>query len=368
MKLTTLPPTSGVRFVAEFERQTDAYLIWPERPDNWRDGAKPAQRAFTKLAKLIGKYEPTTMLVSSKQYLNARHLLDDHIRVLEMSSNDAFIKDTGPIYVEADGKLQAIDFGFNAWGGLLDGLYFPWDQDQLISGKLAELNNIPYYVEHNLIVEGCSIITDGQGTLITTEDVLLSEGRNPGQSKSEVEMMLKRYLGIKKIIWLKHGFFLDETNGAIDNIVNFIAPGEVVITWTEDKKDPMFQTVRQIERALLKAKDAYNRSLKIHHLNMPKVQTVGKVESESIDPINGLLPRTPGQRLTTSYVNYVLINDAVIVPQFGDSNDAVAVDKLQGLFPKRRVLPFNAHEMILGGGGLHTVVHTRPDTSYPGGE
>ncbi|HAT55659.1 MAG TPA: agmatine deiminase [Lactobacillus sp.] len=368
MKIKKLPPVNGVRMVAEREPQQDAYMIWPERPDNWRDGAKPAQHAFAKLANLIGKFEPITMFVSSKQYLNARHLLNDTVRVLEMSSDDAFIKDTGPIYIDVAGQLRGVAFGFNAWGGLLDGLYFPWDQDQLIASKLAELNYVPYYDERNLNVEGCSIITDGQGTLITTEDVLLSEGRNAGQSKEEIETVLKRYLGVSQIIWLQHGFFLDETNGAIDNMMNFIAPGEVVLTWTDDKQDPMYETVRQAEAILNRSKDARGHQLKVHHLRMPAVQTVTKTETESIDPINGLLPRTAGQRLTTSYVNYVLVNGAVIVPQFDDHNDADAVSQLKALFVDRQVIPFNAREMVLGGGGLHTVVHTRPDATSFGGK
>lgn len=354
---------SKARMVAEFEPQRDLYMIWPERPDNWRDGAKPAQAAFADLANLLVGFEPVTMFVSTRQYLNARKRLVSQIRVLELSSNDVFIKDTGPIYTEIAGRLQAVSFDFNAWGGLLDGLYFPWDQDQLIGQKMAELNRIPYTIDHDLVVEGCSILTDGEGTLFSTEDVLLSEGRNPGRTRVEIEGAFKQILGIQKVIWLQHGYFLDETNGAIDNMVNFIQPGEVVLTWTNNSADPMYATVREAEAILANTTDAKGRSLKIHHLLMPGIQRISQQEASGIDPINGLLPRTDGQRLTTSYVNFITLNQAIIVPQFDDPQDSVALTKMQQLFPDKEVVPFQAREMILGGGNIHTIVHTRPDVN-----
>ncbi|MGV0167299.1 agmatine deiminase [Furfurilactobacillus sp. WILCCON 0119] len=359
--------TTARRMVAEFERQADAYMIWPERPDNWRNGGKPAQAAFARLASLINEVEPVTMLVSNKQYLNARKWLPKGVRVVEMSADDAFVKDTGPVYVDENGRLAATDFGFNAWGGLLDGLYFPWANDQLLGQKLAELNRVPYTVNHELIIEGCAIMTDGQGTLITTEDVLLSEGRNPGFTKAEVEFGLKQELGISTVIWLKHGYFLDETNGDIDNMLNYIRPGEVVLTWTEDEADPMYSIVREAETTLLAARDAQGRKLVIHHLTMPAAQHVTQAESQGIDPINGLLPRLAGQRLFASYVNFVTVNDMIIVPEFDDEQDAIAKATLAKCFPDRRVVGFDAREMILGGGNIHTVVHTRPDAAAFGG-
>ncbi|WP_235972076.1 agmatine deiminase family protein [Limosilactobacillus urinaemulieris] len=196
-------------------------MIWPERQDNWRNGGKPAQKAFTELAKIISQFQPVTMLVNEDQYLNAKEKLAGIARVVEMSNNDARAKDVLPIYINRGHDIRAVNFSFNAWGGLVDGLYFSWDFDDQLAGKVADLEKIDYYSEKT-VLEGCSIITDGEGTIITTEDVLLAEDRNQNPSKTFMEAILKEYLGAKKIIWLKHDYFLDETDGDIDNMVNHL--------------------------------------------------------------------------------------------------------------------------------------------------
>ncbi|MBD8086069.1 agmatine deiminase family protein [Limosilactobacillus sp. c9Ua_26_M] len=206
---------------AEFERQRASFMIWPERQDNWRNGGKPAQKAFTELAKIISQFQPVTMLVNEDQYLNAKEKLAGIARVVEMSNNDARAKDVLPIYINRGHDIRAVNFSFNAWGGLVDGLYFSWDFDDQLAGKVADLEKIDYYSEKT-VLEGCSIITDGEGTIITTEDVLLAEDRNQNPSKTFMEAILKEYLGAKKIIWLKHDYFLDETDGDIDNMVNHL--------------------------------------------------------------------------------------------------------------------------------------------------
>lgn len=344
---------------AEFNTQKKAFMIWPERPDNWRNGGKPAQKAFAELAKLISNFEPVTMLVNEDQYINAKDKLDGIAQVVEMSSDDAWAKDTLPYYVDNNQRVRAVSFSFNAWGGLLDGLFFPWDKDDQLAIKTAELEKLDYY-SSDIVLEGCSIMTDGEGTIVTTEDVLLAEDRNANMSKKFMETVLRQYLGAKKIIWLKHGYFLDETGGDIDNMINFVRPGEIVLTWTNDQTDPLYAACHEAFQILSTATDAKGRSFTIHKLVVPATQRLTKAESEGIDLVNGLMPRAVGQRLTATYVNYITINGAIISPLFNDPQDQVVQKKLEKLFPQRQIIGFPVREILIGGGGLHTIVNTLP--------
>ena len=142
-RLNSTPKQDGFRMPGEFEKHDGCYMIWPERPDNWRLGGKPAQAVFTKVANTIGKYEPLTMIVSKAQYSNARQNLADYVRVVEMSNDDSWMRDCGATFLINDkGGLRAVDWAFNAWGGLVDGLYFPWDQDDKIAQKMCELERV----------------------------------------------------------------------------------------------------------------------------------------------------------------------------------------------------------------------------------
>ena len=168
-RIDSTPRKDGFRMPAEFEPQKQIWMLWPERPDNWRDGAKPAQKVFANVAKAISEFEPVTMCVSPAQYAHARNVLPPEIRVVEMTSNDAWIRDCGPTFVVNDkGEVRANDWSFNAWGGLFDGLYFPWDQDDLVAQKVCDIEGVDTYRTPDFVLEGGSIHVDGEGTLLTT--------------------------------------------------------------------------------------------------------------------------------------------------------------------------------------------------------
>ena len=357
----TLPKADGYRMPGEFEEHEGCYIIWPERTDNWRLGAKPAQACFTEVATAISAFEPVTVLVSAQQYENARSMLPEQIRTVEMSSNDSWIRDFGPTYViNEEGKLRGIDWRFNAWGGLFDGLYFPWDKDDQVAQKVCWLENIDFYHLENFILEGCSIHVDGEGTLITTEECLLSEGRNRELSKEQIESVLKQYCNVEKVIWLKRGLYLDETNGHIDNILNFVKPGEVILSWSDDPNDPHYKIARECEFILKNVSDAKNRSFTIHKIHCPSPVLITKEESEGVDAVNGTFPRQPGDRLAASYVNYYTANGAIIFPLFDDPKDKDAQALLEKVYPDRQVIGVQAREILLGGGNIHCMTQHVP--------
>ena len=261
-RIDSTPKKDGFRMPGEYEPQQQIWMLWPERTDNWRDGGKPAQKTYANVAKAISQFEPVTMCVSKEQYANCRAMLPPEIRVVEIASNDAWIRDCGPTFVINDkGEIRGIDWDFNAWGGLVDGLYFPWDMDQAVAQKVCEIENINTYRTPGFVMEGGSIHVDGEGTLLTTEMCLLSEGRNPHMSKEEIEDMLKAYLNLEKIIWIKDGIDPEETNGHVDDVACFVRPGEVACIWTEDKENPFYEACQAAYKTLSEATDAKGRKL-----------------------------------------------------------------------------------------------------------
>ncbi len=353
------PKKDGYRMPGEFEKHSGAWMLWPERPDNWRLGAKPAQKAFVEVAKAISRFEPLTMAVSQAQYNNARNLLPGNIRVVEMSNNDSWIRDCGPTFVSNGKAIRAVDWDFNAWGGLLGGLYFPWDLDDLVAQKVAEIERTDRY-KAPFVLEGGSIHVDGEGTLLTTRECLLNENRNPDKSQEELEALLSDYLNVSKFIWLNRGIYNDETNGHVDNICCFIRPGVVALAWTDDKSDPQYEISQENYEILQSVTDAKGRKLEIHKIHQPNPILITREESEGVDAIQGTLPRQEGDRLAASYINFYFCNGGAVVPQFNDSHDQLALETLQKLMPDRKVVGVYAREILLGGGNVHCITQQQP--------
>ncbi|SEK58217.1 agmatine deiminase [Carnobacterium iners] len=362
-KLETIPQTDGFRMPGEFEQHDGCWMIWPERPDNWRLGGKPAQIAFAEVAKAISEFELVTMCVSSEQYANAKNMLSDTVRVVEMTNDDSWMRDVGATFIINDKEVRGVDWVFNAWGGLVDGLYFPWDKDDQIADKMCEIEKLSRYRLDDFVLEGGSIHVDGEGTLVVTEECLLSKGRNPDLSKEEIENRLKEYLDLEKIIWIPRGIYNDETNGHVDNIMHYVAPGKIVLAWTDDESDPQYEICQEAYEVLSKSTDAKGRKIEITKLTLPANILITKEESEGVDAIEGTLPREEGDRLAASYANFYIANGGVIVPAFDDPNDKKAVETLQQVFPNHKIVSVYAREILLGGGNVHCITQQQPSVS-----
>lgn len=360
-RIDSTPKKDGFRMPAEYEPQKQIWMIWPERPDNWRDGGKPAQKAYADVARAVSRFEPVTVVVSHAQYANCRNQLPAEIRVVEMSNNDAWIRDCGATFVKNDkGVVRGIDWDFNAWGGLVDGLYFPWDFDDAIPQKMCEIEGIDTYRTPGFVLEGGSIHVDGEGTLLTTEMCLLSEGRNPHMTREEIEAQLKEYLNLEKIIWIKDGIDPEETNGHVDDVACFVRPGEVACIWTEDKNNTFYRECQEAYKTLSEATDAKGRKLKVHKLCMPK-KDVALGANFTIDAVEGSMPREEGDICIASYMNFLIVNGGVIVPQYGDENDALALKQIAEMFPEREVVGVQTREVVYGGGNIHCITQQQPE-------
>lgn len=354
----------GYRMPGEYEPHEGCVMIWPVRPGSWPYGAREAQQTFEEIARAIAESEAVWMLAAPRDADKVREIFKDipNVRVLEIETDDAWARDVAPTCVVSDtGTVMGIDWQFNAWGGTYDGLYAHWEKDNLAASRICKALGIERIDAQHFVLEGGSIHSDGEGTLLVTEACLLSRGRNPKMSRQEIEETLKRYLGAEKVIWLPRGIYQDETNEHVDNVCAFVRPGEVVLAWAEDENDPQYELSSASLKVLEEERDARGRKLLIHKLPIPeKPVCITKEELEGFRFEEGEDVRCAGERLAASYVNFYIANGGVLVPQFGDQNDKRAVEILRGLFPERRIVPVYARPVIVGGGNIHCITQQIP--------
>lgn len=358
--LDSTPAADGYRMPAEFEPHSGCWMAWPERPDNWRLGAGPAQEAFATLAEAVAVSEPVTMAVSDAQFERCRSLLSPAVRVVEASTDDAWLRDTGPTFVvDGAGGRRGVDWRFNAWGGQAGGLYASWERDDRLAAKLLEIEGADRY-RAPVVLEGGAVHVDGEGTVLTTEDCLLNPNRNPGLSRRRIEQTLCDYLGARKVVWLGRGVHEDETDGHVDNLACFVRPGVVLLTWSEDESDPQHAISREAMARLEAATDARGRSFEVVRLPSPGPLSITAEEAAGVATAAGTRPRRAGDRLAASYANFYLANGRVILPLLDERHDDEAAAILRECFPRREVIGVPAREILLGGGNVHCVTQQVP--------
>lgn len=354
------PAADGFRMPGEFEPHRGCWMLWPTRPDNWREDAQPAQRTFAAVAHAIAQFEPVTVGVTAAQFLTARMALEPRIRVIRLESDDAWMRDVGPTcVVDRSGAVRGVDWHFNAWGGLDGGLYFPWDKDELVARRVLDIEGLARY-RAPIVCEGGSIHADGEGTLLVTEECLLNRNRNPQLGQRQIEMLLRAYTGASHIVWLGRGVFNDETDGHIDNLACFVAPGEIALHWCDDRRDPQYAISCDAWERLREARDARGRQFKVHKIPMPGPLEMTAFEGAGIKTRPGTKPRRGGERLAASYVNFYIANGGVVVPMLDPRLDTRVLAQLQAIFRNRRVVGVPAREILLGGGNIHCITQQIP--------
>jgi agmatine deiminase len=298
--------------------------------------------------------------VSATHFESARAQLAPNIRVVEISHDDSWMRDVGPTFVtNKKGVKRGVDWRFNAWGGLNGGLYFPWDLDDAVAGKVLEIEGFDRY-RAPMINEGGAIHVDGQGTALVTEECLLNPNRNPELRKPQIEEYLRSYLGVRAIIWLGDGVFEDETDGHIDNIACFVKPGVVALHWTDDERDPQYPASADALERLKAARDARGRKIRVIKLPMPGPLELTVVEASGVLGRETSQKRTAGARLAGSYVNFYIANRAIIMPLLDRKTDRLAAARLKRAFPGRKVVGVPAREILLGGGNIHCITQQVP--------
>ena len=332
--LKTLPYEDGFVMPAEFEPQSAVWLLVGGAYSHWHNGGFKIRETQVNLAKAINAAGTHVNIgVPNDLYLETEYIFAGlDVSIYEMSLDNCWPRDSGAIYVKnrKTGEVRGVDFKFNAWGGDSNGAMISYANDDLAARKMLQATGHDRY-KTTFVLEGGSIIADGEGTVITTESCLLNPNRNPGLTRQQIEEKLKTYLGFEKVIWLNEGIDLNagETDGHVDDICSFIGPAEVVCCYTEDPTNEYYKVFKNCYEILCNSTDAKGRKLKVHKLTMPKVPTyMSQEEVDAIDVVEGTLPRTTDDYAIASYMNFLIVNGAIIFPQYGDEYDELAREQV----------------------------------------
>ncbi|HLP30685.1 MAG TPA: agmatine deiminase family protein [Geothrix sp.] len=330
---------------AEWDRHSACWLAWPSHRHLWRENLARAQAEWAALCLAIAEQggEALEVLVQDDAAEAAARAdlapVLGQVRFHRVPVGDIWLRDTAPIFVkDVDGRLQAACFRFNGWGGK-----YVLPEDDRVAGRVAAQSGLPRR-DQDWILEGGSVEVDGEGTILTTRQCLLNPNRNPGLVQAELEAALTLGLGARKVLWLDEGLLNDHTDGHIDTLARFVAPGVVVCMQALDGDDPNATALDQIAADLAALTDARGRKLQVVRIPSP-----------------GLVPDEEGEPMPASYVNFYIGNRTVVVPTYGTPHDEAAVAALAPLFPGRRVLGRSARAILSGGGAFHCITQQQPE-------
>lgn len=353
-----LPASLGYRLPAEWEPHAGTWIAWPKNREDWPGKFGPIPWVYVEIVRLLSQAEPVRILVDSgKIERRARDRLErsdvdlEQVRFFRHKTDRSWVRDSFPSFVvkESDGpdRVAAVDWRFNAWAK-----YDDWKRDAQIGRGLTKSLGMSRWRPKRpaaesagrIILEGGAIDTDGRGTLLTTEECLLSETqeRNPGLDREGYERVFADYLGIKQVIWLGRGIAGDDTHGHVDDIARFVGPARVVTVVEEDPYDVNHDPLQENLARLRGSTDAEGRPLDVVTLPMPR-------------PVH-----FEGVRLPASYANFYIANSLVLVPTFNDPADRRALRILAEQFPDRNVVGIHARDLVWGLGTLHCLTHEQP--------
>jgi agmatine deiminase len=345
------PHALGFRMPAEWERHEATWLAWPHELTDWPGKFAPIPWAFAEIVRHLSKVERICLLVegrTSESRVRAilkksganLHALD----FLQVPTDRGWMRDSGPICVRSDaGEVASNHFVFNGWAK-----YPNHTKDAAISTRVHQkCKRRAFYPEHRgrrVVLEGGSIDVNGRGTLLTTEECLLSkvQERNPGFSREDYAQVFRDYLGVTNVLWLANGVAGDDTHGHVDDLTRFVNPTTVVTIVEDDSRDANYSVLQENLARLQTMKDQDGRLLRVETLPMPAPVYFN------------------GQRLPASYANFYIANGMVVVPTFNDANDRVALNTLAGLFPDREVVGIACRDLVLGLGTIHCMTQQKP--------
>ena len=327
---------------AEWAPHQAMWLGFPSHADLWEDDLEPAQAEVAALARALagpGGERVRLLTGTADGEAAARRLLGEvsGVEIVPGAFGDIWLRDTGPIFTRAHGGLVAQAFRFNGWGGKYD-----LEHDDTVAVQLADAAGAEL-VQHEIVLEGGALDHDGAGTVLTTAQCLLNPNRNPGWTEACAEAALAAALGARKTLWLGDGLLNDHTDGHVDNLARFVAPGCVVAPVAWGRGDPNAEVYDETARRLAAMTDAEGRPLKVMRIPSP-----GWVES----PGGGAAP--------ASHMNFVIANAAVIAPIYEERPGDLALQALEALFPGRTVIGLPSRALLTGGGSFHCITQQEP--------
>ena len=344
-----------LRIPAEWEKHEATWIGWPHNKEDWPGKFTPIPWVYAEIVKYISRGEKVRIICESKQHkekaekvLKSADINNDNIEFFILKTNRGWTRDSGPLFVKnnADFKdeIAAVNFRFNGWAK-----YNNYRKDEKLPGYISKKFNlkniIPVHNKRHIVLEGGSIDTNGNGTLITTEECLMDEKiqvRNPGFTKNDYEETFRKYLGISNVIWLGKGIAGDDTHGHVDDLCRFIKPDTLLIVNEENPEDENYSRLKENKERLENVKPENGSRPEIIPLPMPS-PVVFK-----------------GQRLPASYANFYFSNYAVLVPTFNDPKDRIALGIISELVKDRPVIGIHAADLVWGLGTIHCLTHEQP--------
>jgi agmatine deiminase len=340
------PSEKGYHLPAEWEPHEATWISWPQLDCNsFPESYDRVIPTFVRMTEALAESEIVRINVSgAEQEKLVRKLLascpPERVEFFHIPTDEPWCRDHGPIFVKRDKspQLAVLNFGFNAWGYKLS----PFDEDNAVPPAVAKALGLPIFNFEHFILEGGSIDTNGQGTLLTTESCLLNPNRNPTLDRAAIEKKLRDKLGVKKILWLGDSIEGDDTDGHVDDITRFVGPSTVITAVEEDEHDPNFEPLQR---------------------NLDRLHTMRLADGEPLHVFTLPMPTRimrDGLRLPASYANFYIANSVVLLPVFNEHNDSWAVSALHEAFPTRRIVPIDCRELIWGLGAFHCLTQQQP--------
>lgn len=348
-------PLLGFRMPAEWEPHSATWIAWPHNPTDWPGRFQPIGWVYADIVRYLARGERVNIIVNdAAARTKAQKLLRDaNVPVTNVAfhiwpTNRVWTRDSGAIFLRNDnGEVAATDWRFNAWAKYPD-----WKLDDKVAAKMARTAGVPRCQPSievdgkpvRVVLEGGSIDVNGRGSMLTTEECLLSEvqQRNPGLSRTDVERVFGEYLGVTKVIWLNKGIAGDDTHGHVDDLARFVAPDTVVTVIESNREDDNYEPLQENLELLRNATDQAGKRLKVETVHMPAPVII------------------KGQRVPASYANFYVANGMVLVPTFNDPNDRAALNKLAELFPTRKIVGIHCGDFIWGLGAIHCMTQQEP--------
>jgi agmatine deiminase len=327
---------------AEWAPHRAMWLGFPSHADLWEDDLEIAQAEVAALARALagpGGERVRLMTGSPEGEADARAQLGDvaGVEIVPGAFGDIWLRDTGPIFAKGPDGLRALGFRFNGWGGK-----YALEHDDTVAGQIAQAAGVPL-VSHDFILEGGAVDHDGEGTVLTTGQCVLNPNRNPGWTDPKAEAAFASALGARKVLWLGDGLANDHTDGHVDNLARFVAPGVVACPVAFGRGDPNAAAYDDAARRLAGMTDAAGRKLTVMRVPSP-----------------GWIDGADGKAAPASHMNFLIANKAVIVPTYSEQAGAFAVQALEHMFPDRQVIGLPSRAILTGGGSFHCITQQEP--------
>jgi agmatine deiminase len=353
-----LPTTQGYRMPAEWEPHESTWLAWPHFRGDWPGKFEPIPWVYAEIVRNLARHERVDLIVNdsssekrARAVLEKADALSENVRFHHWRTDRVWTRDSGCIFLtppadKSNSDLLALHFQFNAWAKYPNYKFDEKNGERMGQATGARVVH-PFSKTHRVVLEGGSIDVNGSGTLLTTEECLLSttQQRNPSMDRAAYEQMFADYFGVRSVIWLDSGTAGDDTHGHVDDITRFVAPNTVVTMIEQNEQSENYAPLRANLGRLKNARTADGKKLEIVEMPMPRPVVF------------------EGRQLPASYANFYIANGVVLVPVFNDPHDCIALNTLAELFPTREIVPIYSGDLIWGFGALHCMTQQQPGRS-----